>query len=94
VDPFLGNSIRIQVTTGYDYKKDPKKSIVDFFHPGYITQIFGFTYDKLSLGTTRFRIALKEIFTDLHSLYSDNTDTEETENLNLKPVLNLLQKVN
>ena len=80
VDPFLGNSIRTQVTNGYDYEKNPDKSIVDFFDPAYVTQSFGFTYDKLSVGTTRFGIALQETFTNVHTQYSDDIETDKVEN--------------
>ena len=80
VDPFFGNSVRTQVTTGFDYEKDPNKSIVDFFDPGYVTQSFGFTYDKSKIGRTRFGIALQEIFTNNHPQYSDDSETEPIEN--------------
>lgn len=79
VDPFFSNSIRTQVTRGYDYEKDPNKTIVNFFDPGYITQSFGFTYDKLKFGTTRFGVAVQETFTNFHTQYSDDTETEKVE---------------
>jgi len=80
VDPFFSNSLRTQVTTGYDYEKDPNKSIVDFFDPAFLTQSLGFTYDKLSVGTTRFGIAFQETFTNVHEQYSDDLDTKKIEN--------------
>lgn len=79
VDPFFSNSVRTQVTKGYDYEKDPNQSIVNFFDPGYITQSFGFTYDKLKFGTTRFGVAVQETFTNYHTQYSDDDETEEIE---------------
>ncbi|MGD8780972.1 MAG: DUF3078 domain-containing protein [Ignavibacteria bacterium] len=80
VVPFFGNSIRTQVTTGFNYEKDLNESIVDFFDPGYITQSLGFTYDKSIIGNTRFGIAFQETFTNKHPEYSDDEDTAEIEN--------------
>ncbi len=79
VDLFFSNSLRTQVTTGYDYKKKPKITIVDFFDPGYLTQSFGFTYDKLEFGRTRFGIALQETFTHNHNQYTDDKETDKIE---------------
>lgn len=84
VDPFFGNSIKTQVTKGYDYKKDPNKSIVDFFDPGYVTQSFGFTYDKLEFGRTRFGIAVQEVFSNIHIEYTDDKLTENIERFKLE----------
>jgi hypothetical protein len=80
VDPFFGNSIRTQVTQGFDYENDPDNSIVDFLDPAIVTQSFGFTYDKLTIGTTRFGIALQETFADRHIQYTDDLETSKTEN--------------
>lgn len=84
VDPFFSNSLRTQVTKGYDYEKDPTESIVDFFDPGYITQSFGFTYDKSKIGTTRLGIAVQETFTRYHNEYTEDNETEYVEKFKLE----------
>lgn len=92
VDPFFGNSIRTQVTKGYDYEKDPKTSIADFFDPGYITQSFGFTYNHLKVGTTRIGVAFQETITNQHTSYSDDELTEEIENFKFETGLEAVSK--
>lgn len=92
VDPFLGNSVRTQLTKGYNYEKDPDKGIADFFDPGYITQSFGFTYNHLSFGTTRIGVAFQETFTDEHFQYSDDVMTDEIEKFKFETGLEAVSK--
>jgi hypothetical protein len=92
VDPFFSNSIRTQVTKGYDYEKDTKNSIADFFDPGYITQSFGFTYKQLTFGTTRVGVALQETITDIHSQYSDDDKTKGIENFRFETGIETVTK--
>ncbi len=75
VSPFFSNSVRTQVTKGYDYKVEGSPNISDFFDPGYVTQTLGFTYDKYQNIITRFGIALQEVFTNKFNQYSDDPDT-------------------
>lgn len=77
VDPFLGNSIRSPITTGYNYKTKTAERIADFFDPGYVTQTLGFTYDRITGIKTRLGIALQEIFTNRHRKFSDNLETKD-----------------
>jgi len=78
VSPFVSNSIRTQITRGFDYKVTPSVEIANFFDPGYITQTIGFTYDKYSNIVTRLGIGFQEIFTNKFRQYSDNPKTPET----------------
>ncbi len=71
VSPFLSNSIRTQVSRGFDYKSDPAVEIADFFDPGYITQTIGFTYDKYQNIVTRLGLGFQEIITNNYRQYSD-----------------------
>jgi len=75
VSPFFSNSIRTQVTKGYDYSKETAPNISDFFDPGYVTQTLGFTYDKYQNVITRLGIAFQEVFTNKFNQYSDDPDT-------------------
>jgi hypothetical protein len=71
VSPYFSNSIRTQIAKGFDYKVDPYVEVTDFFDPGYVTQTFGFTYDKYSNIVTRLGIGFQEIFTNVYRQYTD-----------------------
>jgi hypothetical protein len=71
VSPYFSNTIRTQIATGYDYKVDPALSVADFFDPGYVTQTFGFTYDKYANIVTRLGIGFQETFANVYRQYSD-----------------------
>lgn len=75
VDPYISNTIRTQISTGFDYKASPAVEIADFFDPGYVTQSIGFTYDQLHGFTTRLGVAFQETFTNVHRNYSDDPET-------------------
>lgn len=77
VDPFVSNSIRSPITTGYSYKTKTPERIADFFDPGYVTQTLGFTYDRVKGIKSRLGIALQEIFTNRQRKFSDNPDTKD-----------------
>ncbi len=79
VDPFISNSIRTSITTGFNYKKDPPEKIADFFDPGYVTQSLGFTYDKLAEFKTRLGLAVQEVFTNKYRQYSNDSTTSKQE---------------
>ncbi|MDF1611658.1 DUF3078 domain-containing protein [Stygiobacter electus] len=79
VSPYLSNSIRTQITKGYDYKSSPTKQISDLFDPGYITQTLGFTFDKYPNIITRLGIGLQEVFTNKFIQYTDNATTTDVE---------------
>lgn len=84
VDPYFSNTVRTQITSGYDYKVTPFVQITDFFDPGYITQSIGFTYDKLKFLKSRLGLASQEVFTNIYTKYSDKTNTEEVERFKLE----------
>ncbi len=75
VDPFLSNSVRTYVSTGYDYQKEPFIKTADFFDPGYITQSIGFTYNKSKAITSRIGLGFQETITSLYRQYSDDPET-------------------
>ncbi len=79
VDPYISNNVRTQITTGFDFEKDPVTEISDFFDPGYITQSVGFTYDHDKKVKTRLGIAFQEVVTDKFNNFSDDPDTPEIE---------------
>lgn len=79
VDPYISNNIRTQITTGFDFERDPVVEISDFFDPGYVTQSVGFTYDHNKVLKTRLGVAFQQVFTDRFNSYSDDPDTPEVE---------------
>jgi len=84
VDPYLSNTLRTALTAGYSYDSVPPVKIANFFDPGYITQSIGFTYDRLKGFNTRLGIAIQEVFTNKHTHYSDDTETQEIEKFKLE----------
>lgn len=84
VDPFFSNTVRTQLTAGYDYKVTPSVQITDFFDPGYITQSLGFTYDKIKVIKSRLGLAIQEVFTNTYTKYSDKLNTPEIEKFKLE----------
>lgn len=77
VSPFISNSVRTQIASGFDYKVDPEIEIANFFDPGYITQTIGFTYDKYQNIITRLGIGFQEIITNKFRQYSDDSGTKD-----------------
>jgi hypothetical protein len=80
VNPYFSNLVRSSITTGYDYKIDPKLKIADFFDPGYITQSLGFTYDTNENFQTRLGVAFQETITSTEELAAKYSDDPETLN--------------
>ncbi|KAF0153156.1 MAG: hypothetical protein FD143_596 [Ignavibacteria bacterium] len=76
VSPFISNSIRTQLASGFDYNAAPEKEIANFFDPGYITQTIGFTYDKYQNVVTRLGLGFQEIITNKFTQYSDDPTTK------------------
>ena len=89
---FFSNAIRTQLAAGYDYSSTPAKQIADFFDPGYVTQSFGFNYDKypilLHVLVSDYRRFLLIIIANIQILKISK------KLLNLKPELNLLLILN
>ena len=75
VNPYFSNTVRTQVTEGFDYSTTPETKISDFFDPGYITQSLGFTYDQLENIQTRLGLAFQEVITNQFTQYSDDPET-------------------
>lgn len=75
VDPFISNSIRTQITDGYDYEKSPPQKTAGFFDPAYITQSLGFTFNREKVFQTRLGLAFQETITDKHRMHTDLKST-------------------
>jgi Protein of unknown function (DUF3078) len=79
VDPYVSNTVRTAIGTGYDYGHDPAVATAAFFDPGYVTQSIGFTYNKLESFTTRIGFAVQETFTNKYNQYADDPATTTIE---------------
>lgn len=77
-NPFLSNSILTDITTGYSYSSTPPIAIADFFDPGYVTQSIGFGYSKVKGITTRFGIAVQEVFATKYCQFTGNQKAATT----------------
>jgi hypothetical protein len=77
VSPFFSNSIRSSIANGYNYNVTPEVETANFFDPGYVTQTFGFTYDKYKNIVTRLGIGLQEVFASVHKEYTDPTNLKD-----------------
>ncbi|MBI1936989.1 MAG: DUF3078 domain-containing protein [Ignavibacteriales bacterium] len=95
VSPFYSNSLRTQISRGYDYKIEGSPNISDFFDPGYVTQTLGFTYDKYSHIITRFGLAFQEVFTSRFTQYTDDPATvDEAEKFKFETGIESVTDVN
>ncbi|MFH1197417.1 MAG: DUF3078 domain-containing protein [bacterium] len=79
IDPYFSNTVRTQITKGYDLKDATKTQISDMFDPGYITQSLGFAYDRNENFVTRLGVAIQEVITNKFTGYSDDPETTEIE---------------
>lgn len=77
VEPYISNTIRTTISTGYDYKVTPFIETADFFDPGYVSQSLGFAYTRNKEITTRLGLAFQETFTNRFRLYSDDPATQD-----------------
>jgi hypothetical protein len=80
INPYISNLFRTSITTGYDYKKNPKLEIVSFFDPGYLTQSLGFSYNIFNTLKTRLGLAFQETFANKFTNFTDRPSTTEIEN--------------
>jgi hypothetical protein len=84
IDPYISNTVRTAITTGYNYRVTPPVKIADFFDPGYVTQGVGFTYDRYFGFKTRLGFAVQETFTNQYTQYSDDTATVHVERFKIE----------
>ncbi len=77
VDLFFSNTVRTQITKGYDYSVDPVQNISNLFDPGYLTQALGIVYNKKEHFETRLGIALQEVVTNKFRQYSDPENLQD-----------------
>jgi len=83
VSPYAGVTARTSVTKGFNYDVVPSLQIVDFFDPLYLTEGFGFIYDRIPNFSSRLGIGFKQTFADKFALmYSDDPTTTEIEKFN------------
>jgi len=83
VSPYAGVTARTSVTKGFNYDVVPLLQIVDFFDPLYLTEGFGFIYDRIPNFSSRLGIGFKQTFADKFALmYSDDPTTTEIEKFN------------
>lgn len=74
IDPYFSNTVRTVIADGYDYAVKPKKQISTFWDPGYLTQSFGFAFDKIDGLNTRLGVAFQETFTNKFRQYTTDAD--------------------
>lgn len=80
LDPYFSNTVRTVISKGFDYKATPAPiQTSQFFDPGYITQSFGFLYNKIPNFTTRIGIGFQETVTNKFPSYSDDPKTTKVE---------------
>ncbi|MGE5682929.1 MAG: DUF3078 domain-containing protein [Bacillota bacterium] len=77
VEPYVSNTIRTAISTGYNYKDTPYVKTADFFDPGFVTQSLGFAYTRNKVITTRLGAALQETFTNAYRQYTDDAGTKD-----------------
>lgn len=77
IEPYISNTIRTAVSTGYNYKVTPFIKTADFFDPGFVTQSAGFAYTRNKAVTTRLGLAFQETFTNRYRQYSDDPATKD-----------------
>jgi hypothetical protein len=83
VDPFFSNNVRTSITNGYSYTQNTPVEIANFFDPAYVTQSFGFTYDKNKIFRTRLGVAAQEIFADEFRQYTNDTTVSRSKTFKL-----------
>ena len=77
VEPYVSNTVRTPVSTGYNYKVTPFVKMADFFDPGFVTQSAGFACTRNKVVTTRLGLAFQETFTNKYRQYSDDPATKD-----------------
>jgi len=78
-DPYISNTARTVIASGYSYEADTSFQISKFFDPGYLNQGVGLIYDKNEFFNVRLGFGFKETFTSDYNSYSDDPETAEVE---------------
>ena len=75
VDPYAAATFSTVIFNGYNYDTTPRLQTSAFVDPAYITESFGFTYDKNKFITTRLGLAFRETIASRFTQYTDDPDT-------------------
>ncbi|MFI5252168.1 MAG: DUF3078 domain-containing protein [Bacteroidota bacterium] len=95
INPYIGATFKSQFATGYIYDNLGKDSAVSkFFDPGYFTESFGAGYQPVPEVKTRLGLALREIFTNTYTQYTDDPATPEIEKTKIDGGIEFVTDVN
>jgi hypothetical protein len=75
INPYAAATLRTQFAPGYSYDGGSATEISKFFDPGYVTQSAGVAYAPLPGVTTRFGLAMRDIFTSAHRRYANDVNS-------------------
>ncbi|MFC1564990.1 DUF3078 domain-containing protein [candidate division KSB1 bacterium] len=83
VNIFLGASLKTQVSTGFNYKKEPREALSDFMDPVYLTQKFGLDFNFIKELKLRLSFDFGEKIADEFAAFHgvDNPATEKKEKI-------------
>jgi len=80
INPYASVSLKTQFTEGVMYNAaGHDTSVSNFFDPAYIIQSAGIAYQPVSEVKTRLGVAMREIVTKTHTVYSDDPTTTQVE---------------
>lgn len=90
--PYVSNTARTVIASGYAYEADTSFQISKFFDPGYLNQGIGLIYDKTENFSARFGLGFKETFTSDYNSYSDDPETTEIEKFKFETGIEFVAK--
>lgn len=90
--PYISNTARTVIASGYAYEADTSFQISKFFDPGYLNQGIGLIYDKTENFSARFGLGFKETFTSDYNSYSDDPETTEIEKFKFETGIEFVAK--
>ena len=75
VAPYAAATFSTVIFNGYNYDTTPRLQTSAFVDPAYVTESFGFTYNKNKFVTTRLGLAFRETVASRFTQYTDDPDT-------------------
>ncbi len=81
-DPYASVTFKSQFSTSYKYADDSahtKTGVSAFLDPGIATEALGFSYHHAASFKSRLGLALRETFTNLYTVYTDDPNTPQIE---------------
>ncbi|MFI5263311.1 MAG: DUF3078 domain-containing protein [Candidatus Kapaibacterium sp.] len=81
-DPYASVTFKSQFTTSYKYNDDSlhtRTGVSAFLDPGIATEAVGFSYHHAASFKSRLGLALRETFTNLYTVYTDDPNTPQIE---------------